>query len=323
MATTFSTIYTAVMNRARLPVTNTTELTKVKRIINEVYRDLLFAEDWAFLVKRYVFNTASDFTHGTITVTSGSTAFTMTNIATSLGSFVDRKLHVSGGSPDSGAFYRIATHTADLATGLLDAAYTSDSTTGAAFHIYQDIYDLPSDFFSLVDLTRAGSSVGPHPVGPREMLQMKAADVTVGRPQRYSVFDYATTGDPTTVRQLWVHPYPDNTYRVEVFYRRSATDLSSDDDVPALPEEYRHVITKGALAEVYTTMLADSERGQLYRQEYQSGVARMASQNREVGSESPQIVPVDQWRGHFKRRRLHPGSMDLGSWFDRMGRTGP
>ena len=322
MATTFSTIYTAVMNRARMPVSNTTELAKVKRIINEVYRDILFAEDWAFLVKRHVFNTASDFNHGTITVTSGSTAFTLTNIATSLGSFVDRKLRVPTSTPDTLAFYRISTHTADLATGLLDAAYTSDSTTGAAFHIYQDIYDLPSDFFSLVDLARAGSSVGPHPIGPREMLRIKAADTTVGKPQRYSVFDYATTGDPTTVRQLWVHPYPDKTYRVEMWYRRSATDLSTDDDVPALPEEYRHVITHGALAEVYSTMLADSQRGGEYRQLYQQGIARMASQNREVGAESPQIVPVDQWRTHFKRRRPHPGSMDLGSWFDRLGRDG-
>lgn len=319
MATTFSTIYTAVANRARIPVDDTTRLTRIKQIVNDTYRDICLHEDWYWLIKRHVFNTASDFQTGTIAVTVASTLFTLSNVATSMGSFVNRKLIVPGGTPDSLAVYRVATHVADLATGYLDAGYTNTTASAAAFHLYQDEYDLPTDFLSLVDFQRFGYELPAGPIGPRDMLQLKGRDTAVGKPQRYTVLDFDTTGTPTTQRQLVVHPYPDKTYRVEVFYRRQATDLASDNDQPAMPEEFRHVLTDGALSEVYYTIVADETRGASYRQRYEQGLSRMAAQHREVTGQKSGMAPKDQWRAHFKGRRVAPGSMDLGSWFDRWG----
>ena len=155
------------------------------------------------------------------------------------------------------------------------------------------------------------------------MLAIKGSDQTVGKPQRYSVLDFDTTGDPSTQRQLWVHPYPDHRYRVEVYYRRQATDLAADSDAPAMPEEYRHVLMDGALAVCYPAFLADESRGAAAQEKYQQGLARMAAQNREMTGQKAQIVPQDQWRGHFKGRRVSAGSMDLGSWFDRWGGNNP
>lgn len=322
MATTFSTLYTAVANRVRIPTSNTTELAKIKAIVNQVYRDILFHEDWYWLVKRTVINTASAFDHGTITIVSGSTEFTLSNVATSLGSFVGRKLLLPTAGPDSLAVYRIATHTADLATGNLDSEFTQDSVTSTAFHVYKDEYDLPTDFLSFVDMQRFGFPLAAKSVGPFDMLQMKGSDTRVGRPQRYTVNDFDTTGDPTTQRQLWVHPYPDHTYRMEIYYRRQAADMSGDSDVPAMPNEFRDILVDGALAIAYPAMLADESRGQMFRQRYEQGLARMAAQNREKTGQKPSIQPLDQHRGWVKRRRISAGTMDLGSWFDRIGRDG-
>lgn len=319
MPTTFSTIYTAVANRARIPTDDSTRLTRIKQLINDKYRDICLQEDWYWLIKRFVVNTASAFDHGTITMVTGSANFTLSNVATALGSFVNRKLHIPSGTPDTLATYRIATHVASEATGVLDAAFTSTSTTGATFKIWQDEYDLPTDFLSLVDLERWGFELPARPIGPRDMLLLKGRDTTEGRPQRYTVLDFDTTGDPTTQRQLVVHPYPDHLYRIEVSYRRQATSLVSDEDQPAMPEEFRHVLTEGALADVYTVMLNDESRGNTYQQRYEQGVARMAAQHREVTGQKSGIAPKDQYRGHFKGRRISPGTMDLGSWFDRWG----
>lgn len=320
MATTFGTIYTAVANRVRIPTDDTTRITRIKQIVNDIYKDILLQEDWYFLIKRHVFNTASAYDHGTITVTTGSTAFTFSNVATALGSFVSRKLLVDGGTLDPSAVYRISTHVASEATGLLDLEYTNAATSSASFHVYQDEYDLPTDFLSLVDFQRYGFELQARPIGPRDMLILKGRDTTAGKPQVYTVLDYDTTGSPTTQRQLWVHPYPDRTTRVEVYYRRQATDLTSDSDLPVMPEEFRHVIMDGALAEAYYTLAADETRGASYRQRYEQGLARMSVQHRETTGQKSAIAPKDQHRAWFKgRRHVGPGGVDLGSWFDRWG----
>lgn len=320
MATTFQTIWTAVMNRIRMPVTNTAELVKVKQIVNDVYRDVLLQEDWYWSIKRHVFNTASAYDAGTIEVIEGSTAFTLSDTPTTgLGSFAGRKLMVTAGTQDSNAVQRIATHIAALATGLLDLEYTNPSSSTAGFHIYQDEYDLPTDFLSLVDFQRFGYQLPARPIGPRDMLALKGSNTAVGKPQAYTVLDYDTTGTPTTQRQLWVHPYPDKTYRMEVYYRRQATEMVSAEDQPAMPEEHRHVLIDGAAAVCYSVMLADDARGQVWQQRFVEGVNRMATQHRETTGQKPRIVPLDSHRSWFKGRRVSPGARDSGSWFDRWG----
>src|ERR1044071_4592479 len=206
------------MNRIRIPVTNTDALTRVKQIINERYQAILRHEDWFWTVTRYVVNTASDFNWGTVTIVQGATSFTFSNVATGLGSFVGAKLLVPTGTPDSLAVYRIAAHTANQATGSVDVAYSNPSAVNAAFHVYTDEYDLPTNFGKFADLQRFGYRVPARPVGPADMLMLKGSDTTVGKPMRYTVYDFETSGDPTTQRRMWVHPYPDQFYRMEVYY---------------------------------------------------------------------------------------------------------
>ncbi len=321
MATTFQTIWTAVMNRIRMPVTNTAELVKVKQIVNDVYRDICMQEDWYWLIKRHVFNTASAYDAGTITVTEGSTAFTLSDTPTTgLGSFVGRKLMVSAGTQDSLAVQRIATHTAAAATGLLDLEYTNPSSSTAGYHVYQDEYDLPTDFVSLVDFERYGYQLPARPIGPQDMLALKGNTTAVGKPQAYTVLDYDTTGTPTTQRQLWVHPYPDKAYRTEVYYRRQATEMISAEDEPAMPENGRQAIIHGALEACFSVMLADDTRSQIWGRKYVEDVNRLATQHREKTGQKSRIAPLDSHRSWFKGRRVAPGSADLGGWFDRGSR---
>ena len=303
MATTFSTIWTAVANRARIPTADTTTLARIKQIVNDVYRDICLHEDWYWLVKRHVLVTATAYTTGTITVTTGSTAFTFSDAPTDLGTFVGRKLHVSGTTPDGIATYRITAHTADSATGLLDVEYANTGTSTATFHVWQDEYDLPTDFLSLVDAQRYGYELPARAVGPRDMLTMKGRSTMEGKPQAYTVLDFETSGDPTTERQLWIHPNPDRPYRVEVYYRRQATEMGSAEDIPAMPEEFRHVIMDGALADVYATINADETRAAMFRARYEQGLARMAVQHREVTGQRSAVAPMDQHRAWFKGRR--------------------
>ena len=48
-----------------------------------------------------------------------------------------------------------------------------------------------------------------------------------------------------------VSPAPDQTYTLTYEYYLTTTDLSSYDDVPSVPEMYRHVIVDGAMYHAY------------------------------------------------------------------------
>src|SRR2546422_103244 len=90
--------------------------------------------------------------------------------------------------------------------------------------VYRDIY-VKEDWWWLVK--RYGEGLPLKIVGMAELARYKILDQTEGKPEIVTVFDNATTGDPTTARQLQVHPYPDKTYRLEVFYKQQLnTELS-------------------------------------------------------------------------------------------------
>ncbi len=124
---TIDQITTRVMNQLRIPVSNTTEQTKVLALINEVYRDLYVKFDWWFLLKRAVVNTVAKIDTGTVSVTLGSTALTFSSAP---GLITHYSFLTPGGGPDFGAVYIVAS-TGTGTTQALDAAYTNTTRTGS------------------------------------------------------------------------------------------------------------------------------------------------------------------------------------------------
>ena len=77
----FDDIMVRVMNSLRLRVDNTTEYAKVAAVVNEVYRDIAAKQDWWWLIKRWSTLTSDNLT-GTISVSRGSSGFTLTDTIT-------------------------------------------------------------------------------------------------------------------------------------------------------------------------------------------------------------------------------------------------
>ena len=62
---TYQEIQTRVANHLRIPTSDSTQMTRVQAIINEVYRDLCAKNPtWYWLRKRAVVNTATAFSSG-------------------------------------------------------------------------------------------------------------------------------------------------------------------------------------------------------------------------------------------------------------------
>ena len=103
---TATAIETIVMNALRLPTSNTTELGKIRDLINAVYRDIYLKHDWWWLLKRTVINTTLKISTS-LNVTIGSTSITLSTAPA-----VDLQqwsLVVPGNANDAGAVFIVTT----------------------------------------------------------------------------------------------------------------------------------------------------------------------------------------------------------------------
>lgn len=316
MPLTYANVETRVMNQLRVPVTNTTEQTKIAALINEVYRDVAAKVDWWWLTKRTIVSTVADITTGTIDVANNSTAVTFSSAPTP--SVLRRKLHVTGNTTDSGAIYRVSAHTAAAAGATLDAVYTGATNATASYSVWGDEYDLPTDFSKPLWVKRYGWQHPLQLIGPEEMASIKIWDVSVGKPQLATIQDFQTTGDPTTQRQLVIHPYPDEIYRLEVHYRRTLNTELSGSTEPLIPDDYRQILVYGALARGYPIWLNDVVRGKYFETLFNDVLALMTTMQNERTSDRPRVQIRDDYRRFYKRGGRGTAHVDLGSFFDRL-----
>lgn len=317
---TYTNIETRTMNSLRIPTSNATEQTKVANLINEVYRDVFARADWYWLLKRAVINTVAKYTTGTATVTLASTTVTLgTAPGAGLGSFAGYVFLVPTNTNDSGAVFRISSHTAASATVTLDALYTGADSSTAAFKIYQDTYSLATDVGKVYSVKRYGQFDRLEPIGMDEMGLLKQAETGEGKPQVWSVFDFATTGDQTTARRLVVHPYPDVAYRLEYHYKQTLNTELSGSTRPLIPDDYVQILVYGALARGFPIFLNDVQRGAYYQALFNDLLAQMMNIQRERTGDQAQLTPRDDYRRFYRRGARVAGiHTSLGSWFDRL-----
>ena len=318
-ALTYQEIQTRVANHLRIPTSDATQMIRVQAIINEVYRDLCAKNPtWYWLRKRQIINTATAFEDGTASVTPGVTLVTLTaSPSAAFGSFANRVFTVPANAEDPNAVYRVATHVAGEATLLLDAGYTGATGSAAAYHIYQDGYDLATDCNRVFHVKRFGVRHAVMLIGSIEMAGLKEGDTSEGPPSVATVSEFDTSGDPSTARQLVVHPYPDVPYRMEVFYTQSPNTELSGSTRPLIPDDYVQVLIYGALARGFPIFLNDTERGTLYQGLFNDTLNLMVANSRQQ-EDNPGVAPRNDYRGFYRRgQRITAANADLGSAFDR------
>ncbi len=318
---TYTDLQTRVANALKIPTSNTTEMAKVAALVNEIYRGVYALKDWDFLRKRTVINTVAGITSLTANVTNNSTAVTFssapqspTGTNVSVAGWV---MIVPGAAQDADAVYRVATHTSGLTAATLDADYTDAANTAAGIRLYKDSYDLPTDTGKVLIAKRFGESLPMERIGPDRFSTIKQQDQTADRPQVYCVFDFATTGDPTTAKQFQIHPYPDKTYRMELFYKQQLNTELSGTTRSYIPDEFAHLLIYGALALGFPTYLNDTDRGAFYQTRYDNLLAIATASEPEYTKDHPAVRPADDYRRGNRRSRRR-GGVTLGSFFDRL-----
>lgn len=320
---TYDQIEERVMNSLRIPVSNSLERTKVQAVINEVYRDICAKQDWWWLKKGVAINTTPKIQTGTVSLTENNKNITFTDIPVfqnpdgTTGAQLDITnfiLSVPGNSSDPLALYTINQHTLGNVTARLDLAYTGATAATAGYRLYQDLYPLPADCGKLLHFMRAGERLPCRRIGVEEMLRIKQIDRTEGKPEVYTIFDFTTSGDPTTPRQLWIHPFPDVMYRMVMWYKQNLNTELFGSTQCFIPDDYRQVLVYGALSRAYPIFLNDIDRGNFFLGMFNDVMALMSAMQKEYADDRSQVVPdMTLYRRRTRRTRV---PYVLGSWFD-------
>ncbi len=272
-------------------------LTKIKQWLNEGVQDIWIAHDWGFKRDTLRFNTEPQYTTGTITVAEGST--TLTIVGGSLTGKEGWKFCSAIGEP----YFRISEVAANGLTATLEAAFTEDSLSGAEFVLFKDEYDLGDSVESIEALTllRSGYPRLDH-VDLDFIERFDSVPNEVGVPLTFSL---VASGDTNVWAQL--SPIPDAAYPVDVKFMRRPVPMTSDDDVPSLPDAFIPLIVAYAH---YKAGLYDKSvtNAQLAWQEYRTGLATKITQM------APRTSAEFSFKPHGYRRR-NGGAQPWGPWF--------
>jgi hypothetical protein len=188
---TFKDIYDSVLEELKVQSSDTTSLNRVKRIINSIYLNEVCAyQDWKWLRESVDLSHDAKFNTGTASVTQNSKTVTLT---TAPGTSQRGNWFTIEGY---GERYRIAQHTANSTTVILESEFTGATNASTSFDIWTDYVALPSNCRETFEVTHDFSNEPLTGIGLQEYRRYVLTSPKVeSRPKYY------TTGD-------WIDPEP-------------------------------------------------------------------------------------------------------------------
>ena len=330
--TTFSDIYTDLLNALRIDTSQTSTVTQCKRAVNKAIHDIHVGrtEKFPWCERRATLITQPEYTTGTVAISKGSTSLVGTSTAwATANDFSANNMRVGGKIVIDGKeeVYEITAVGSDT-TATLGSSFIETTVTAATYVYFEDEYALASDFFRPFDMQYFDEAHSIELIGRREFRMRYPRNRTTGKPLIASIFDKNFASNTTPVRKIafWKPPsaavlLPYNYLTNQLGVDSSGTgltSLSSDDDEPTMPIQYRHVIVLRALFTWYRDKKNDT-RSQEALAEYQDVLSRMIGDT-EIGSSRPQFRPrVAAYKSHAARPYRTRGSRFVtGSRFDEL-----
>jgi len=197
----------------------------------------------------------------------------------------------------------VALTTTNFATTEGYYSFVKDSVNAAIRHINQEEFEWPWNHVEEEQTLTAGVSRYTYPSDAKTInfntFRIKRS-ATLGngterlKPLQYEEYlekyidqEYDTNtsnrGIPeyivrTPSREFILVPEPDKAYELVFEYYQLGYDMELHNDIPALPEPYRHIIVNGAMYYVYQ-FRSDTQMAQLSKEMFEQGVKYLRSQH--------------------------------------------
>ncbi|MEA1909933.1 MAG: hypothetical protein U9M89_02850 [Patescibacteria group bacterium] len=257
----------------------TSEESYYNRVINDSYQELASITRWWWLETQYVFTTLGYAQEIEVDATDDSDTLTPAVSATMTTDY-------DGGWLKTGEHtYRIIDASDSNGDIELDADWIEDTDSDATAYIWNDIFNMPTDFDDVI-------SVSPRSNPDRRLLRQVAPEVidALGPDVYSSAVEHASSfcvfreADKSTVSKIRINPPPSEEIDYIVKYIAFPATLSNDTDSPLLPTKHHGVLASMAKLRLVKERREDADVVQNYEIEAQRGLQRLwREQNRSRG----------------------------------------
>jgi hypothetical protein len=287
----FGDIVDRILEEMKIPSTDTVNVARIKRVVNEVYiNEVVPRKRWQWLSGHTDIRLIPYDSTGTVAVTNGSATITFSSAPAS--SMTGYKFSVEGYEE----VLEISAHTAAASTATLPTAYTGDTNATATYKLWTNEYALPTDCRETVEVWHDFSTKPMEPVGRQELIRRRLQDgKKEGRPTIYWTTDYY---DPTPLtdeeesdryRLLKVHPsIHEDATTLHVEYVKEVDALELDADEPFMAIEDRICLVYGALAVTWRSIGRNPEEAAANQVLFERKLAAMAGRI-EDGFDTPAL----------------------------------
>jgi hypothetical protein len=313
--TTFSDLYTDLVNRTRQQTGVTATDDQAKRYINIGLHDMHigYGEKFPWAERNDVLRTQAEYTTGTVAATIGSATLTGTNTLWNTNNdFTVKNVRVGGKIVinSESDVYDVTAVGSNTSITLADA-YIGATAAGLSYLYFEDEYDLATDFLRPLDLQKFDSNTEIDIISRNDFRRRWPRNIITGKPTIAAIFDRIPLSNVTPRRRVRFYKPPDKNFLIPYAYVTGnlavsssgglAVNLSGNTDEPIVPLQYRHAIIFHALYHWYRDKKND-DRAAAAKAEYTDLVLRIVGDN-EVGAARPQIRPK---RSHYMSRARHP-----------------
>ena len=212
--------------------------------------------------KRWTLSTTAPYSTGTVAITQGQTAVTLTTGTFATGT--DGQLIRVAGDDTWFGFTRTGG-----ATGTLSSAWTASTVTVATFEVVYAFYDFPTDILGAFKIWDVGEDP-LHRVADEEYAQVLRASTTPAKPLSYAIVKCVTSGVSSLRAELI--PYPDAAYSFTGMGKARATAfVGTGTEYTGLPEELDRVLLAGTLHYLWDQE-DKQDRGAVWERKWRDGL---------------------------------------------------
>lgn len=334
--TTFSDLYSDLMNRMRADTGLAAAVVIAKRHIQQAHMDLYIGngEKFHWAERRATLLTHAQYATGTIATTVGSGTLTGSSTAwNTANDHGQNNVRVGGKMTISGSdeVYDVTAVASDT-SATISPNYIGATDSGLAYNYFEDEYALESDFLKPIDMQSFDWNGQINLIGRSDFRKIHPRN-RIPQTIIHSAtwYDLPFSGSSTPVRKVRFAPPPSNTQVIPYAYVTKNTvvstaglaqaEFSADADEPSMPLQYRHVIVSGARAQWYTDRKDDLQRRGAAQQDYAQVLQGMID-DQDVGAQRMRIQPMANiYRAQARRPwRGGSGRYDLNGRFDRLER---
>ncbi len=331
--TTFTELYTALLNRVRADTSVSATVVQAKRYINVALHDLHigFGESFPWAERSDVLRLKAPYSTGTVSISKGSTSLTGVSTLWNTNNDFSEKNVIAGGKIVLGGpdIYQVSAVGSDTAITLTEPFISDTLAAGTSYRYFEDEYDLNADFLRPLDLRRFSSAADIRLMDRRDFRRAFPRNHIVGIPRVAMIIDRVPAADATITRRIRFHRPPSTTILVPYTFVTNklaiasngteAANLSGDTDEPIVPVIYRHILILHALKNWYRDKKDDVRSGEV-QGEWVDLMKRITG-DQEIGAKRPvirpRVAPIVQrarrpWHGTAGRRHV------TGSRFDEL-----